>query len=127
MPFYSLGGGIRTLDLEDFDVDDQALCLRHRPDEGTPLKNGPTGERDVSLHPHVAAVGEDYIDGPNRFNVTDEYGRSPLITTRQGRPSLSTLQNWIYRITWPCKVGEPCPHDEDPETCEAANYDQASK
>ncbi|WP_327051138.1 hypothetical protein [Halomicrococcus gelatinilyticus] len=85
------------------------------------------GERDVSLEPHVANVVEDYIRGPNRHDVTDEYGRKPLITTQYGRPSLTTIQNWIYRITRPCEMGEACPHDEDPTTCEAAGNDGASK
>ncbi|WP_135828943.1 tyrosine-type recombinase/integrase [Halorussus halobius] len=120
-------GGIRALDLEDYDAEDRAVCFRHRPGEGTPLKNEGTGERDVSLQPHVATVVEDYISGPNRYDVTDEFGRKPLITTKQGRPSLSTVQNWIYRVTRPCEIGETCPHGEDPETCEAADYDRASK
>jgi integrase len=120
-------GGLRALDVDDYDRDDRALCFRHRPDEGTPLKNRSTGERDVSLRAHVATVVEDYLESPKRHDVEDEFGRSPLLTTSHGRPSLSTIQNWVYRVTRPCEIGEPCPHDEDPATCEAASYDQASK
>jgi len=119
-------GGIRALDLEDFDADDRALCFRHRPDTDTPLKNGDNGERDVSLKPHVANLVQDYIDSPNRHNLTDEYDRNPLITTRYGRPSLTTFQNWIYRITRPCVIGETCPHNYDPPTCEFNTHDKAS-
>ena len=120
-------GGIRALDLGDFDREDRALSFRHRPKKGTPLKNGEGGERDVSLASHVARVLEDYIDSPNRYDVTDDYGRAPLITTQFGRPSVSTLQNWIYRVTRPCEIGEPCPHDYDPQTCEFTHYDHASE
>ena len=80
-------GGIRALDLKDFDREERALCFRHRPDTGTSLKNGERGERDVSLAPNVVSVIADYIDSPNRHKVTDEYGRAPLLTTQQGRPS----------------------------------------
>lgn len=119
-------GGIRALDLDDFDATDHAVCFRHRPDTGTPLKNGENGERDVALKPHVAAVIEDYVSGPNRHTVTDDYDRRPLITSRYGRPSVSTFQNWIYRLTRPCVIGEPCPHDYDPPTCEYNTHDNAS-
>lgn len=111
-------GGIRALDLKDFDREERALCFRHRPNAGTFLKNGERGERDVNLAPNVASVIADYIDSPNRHKVTDEYGRAPLLTTQQGQPSLSTLQGWIYRVTRPCVIGEPCPHDYDPATYE---------
>ncbi|ELZ33407.1 phage integrase/site-specific recombinase [Halogeometricum pallidum JCM 14848] len=119
-------GGVRSLDLKDFDRDDRALCFRHRPKKGTPLKNGERGERDVSLAPHVAHVLEDYIESPNRYDTTDEYNRSPLITTKYGRPSVGTYQNWIYRFTRPCVIGEPCPHDYDPSTCNYTAHDRAS-
>lgn len=119
-------GGIRALDLQDFDHEDRALCFRHRPDQGTPLKNGERGERDVSLAPHVSHVLEDYTSSPNRHDVKDDYGRSPLITTKFGRPSVGTFQNWVYRDTRPCVIGEPCPHEKDPDTCEYMPFDQAS-
>lgn len=54
-------GGTRSLDLDDFDQEDHALCFRHRPEQGTPLKNGERGERDVALSPHVAHVLEDHV------------------------------------------------------------------
>ena len=119
-------GGIRALDLRDFDRDDRALCFRHRPKEGTPLKNGGRGERDVYLFPYVAQAVEDYINSPNRHKVTDNYDRHPLLTTKHGRPSVTTIQNWIYRITRPCVIGEECPHDYDPQTCEFMRHDRAS-
>lgn len=119
-------GGVRALDLEDFDKEDRALCFRHRPSTGTSLKNGERGERDVALAPHVAHVLEDYISSPNRHNVTDDFDRNPLITTKFGRPSVGAYQNWIYRITRPCVIGEPCPHDYNPSDCEFMGHDKAS-
>ncbi|WP_336327868.1 tyrosine-type recombinase/integrase [Halovenus sp. HT40] len=120
-------GGVRALDLEDFDQDDRALAFRHRPDTGTPLKNAEAGERDVSLSEPVATVISDYIDSPNRHNVVDDHGRDPLLTTEYGRPALSTYQNWIYRVTRPCVIGETCPHGYEPPTCEFMNHDSAHR
>jgi len=53
--------------------------------------------------------------------------RRPLLTTREWRPSVSTLQKWCYLLTRPCEIGNPCPHDEGPETFEAATYQGPSK
>lgn len=119
-------GGIRALDLKDFDQREMALSFEHRPETGTPLKNGKRGERDVNLTTPVCTVLEDYIDSPNRFSVLDEHNRHPLLTTKFGRPSASTIQNWIYNLTRPCEIGEPCPHDFDPNSCEFTRYDKAS-
>ena len=118
-------GGVRALDLEDFDADERVLCFRHRPETDTPLKNGEAGERDVALSNPVAAVIDDYVSSPNRPNVTDDNDRKPLLTTQYGRPSLTTIQSWVYRYTRPCVIGEPCPHDYDPNTCEYMPHDSA--
>jgi site-specific recombinase XerD len=117
-------GGLRALDLGDFDRKAPALEVRHRPPE-TPLKNGEWSERDVYLDDGVAEVIRDYIDGP-RLDVTDDTGRAPLITTREGRISLGTVKQDMYKITRPCEYGLECPHDRDPQTCEAMNTRKAS-
>jgi site-specific recombinase XerD len=119
-------GGLRALDLEDWDPEGRALEFRHRPSTGTPLKNGVTSERDVILKPWIAEVVQDYIEGP-RTDVLDENGRKPLITTYQGRPHLSTIQGWCYDVTRPCEIGDGCPHDRVIEDCEATHVDRASK
>lgn len=119
-------GGVRGLDLDDFDADDRALCFRHQPEQGTPLKNGDGGERDVGLSEYTTQVISDYVKSPDRHDVLDEFGRKPLITTEYGRPALSTYQNWIYRVTRPCIIGEPCPHGYDPEDCDYAETRNAS-
>ena len=118
-------GGIRALDLGDWDSEDRALQFRHRPPL-TPLKNGSTSERDVILKEQVAEVLDDYVSGP-RIDVIDDQGRKPLITTKRGRPGVSTLQRWIYCVTRPCVIGEECPHDRDPDECEAIPSQKASK
>jgi len=119
-------GGIRALDLSDFDPDEPALEIRHRPDTDTPLKNREWSERDVGLRDEVAQVVQDYIDGP-RVETEDEYGRVPLLTTNQGRIALGTIKQDMYCVTRPCTYGWECPHDRDPNECEAMNNDQSSK
>jgi site-specific recombinase XerD len=112
-------GGLRALDLEDYDPDDLWLRLKHRPDEGTPLKNGTDGERYVAIDGSLANTIDDYVEGPRR-ETRDEFERRPLLTTTHGRPTTSTLRDVVYRWTRPCVLsGSPCPHDRDPETCEA--------
>ncbi|RDZ38758.1 integrase [Haloferax sp. Atlit-47N] len=118
-------GDLHALDLKDFDKDENALSFVHRPETETRLKNGYKGERDVSIQPDVARVIEDYIRA-NRHSVQDDHGRFPLFTTTLGRASLGTIQQWAYRWTRPCVIGEGCPHDRDPSTCENADISQAS-
>lgn len=119
-------GGTRALDVNDFDVDERSLSFKHRPESDTPLKNGESGQRVISLTPHVARVIEDYIKGPNRHRVTDDHNRDPLLTTKNGRVALSTIQNWVYKWTRPCVIGEACPHGYDVESCEFLRSDSAS-
>lgn len=118
-------GSIRALDLDDWLPEEQILQVRHRPPE-TPLKNGDGGERDVNIASDVAAVVDDYLANSRRRRGGPD-DRESLIVTREGRPVVSTVQQWIYQVTRPCVIGDPCPHDEDPETCEAATYSGASK
>lgn len=121
-------GALRSLDLDDCELGDRSpgVELVHRPEKGTPLKNKERGERWVALSQRIARILQDYIDGP-REDVTDDYGRDPLVTTTHGRPSDSTLRDAIYRATRPCWVGKECPHDRDPEECEATELHKASR
>lgn len=115
-------GGLRALDVGDFDAEEGALSFRHRPKTDTPLKNGTHGERDVSLKPYVVEVVKDHLQSPHRHDVTDDHGRTPLITTEQGRPGKSTYRNWMYKWTQPCRIGEACPDGRDPDECEATDH-----
>ena len=78
----------------------------------------------IALDEKLARMLDDYIDGP-RIDKQDDYGRDPLISTTHGRPSTSTIRDTIYRLTRPCIYGG-CPHDQDPEECDATEFDHAS-
>ena len=118
-------GSLRGLDLRDYLPDEQALRLRHRPPE-TPLKNQDRGERMIALDERLVSLLDSYIDGP-RFDVIDDEGRNPLVTTRQGRPVSSTIRSIVYDWTRPCMIGKSCPHDRDPDDCEATDIHKASR
>ena len=120
-------GSLRSLDVKDYHTREPAIEINHRPEEGTPLKNKSGGERMVALGDEEAAVLDDYLKH-NRKDVTDDHGREPLLTTSKGRIGKVTIRRTTYRYSRPCTVTGSCPHDRDPEECDAAmNYDKASK
>jgi len=116
---------LRSLDVDDLRPDEHAVVLEHRPENGTKLKNGEAGERWVFLGPKWFQVVDEWV-AANRHDVTDEFGREPLITTEEGRPAGSSIYDWVNRITQPCHYGD-CPHDRDPAECEARESDAWSK
>lgn len=119
-------GAAQGLDVEDYDPSNQLLELRHRPQQGTRLKNGERGERFNAINDQVCNVVNAYLED-NRKRVMDGYDRKPLFTSRLGRPAKSTLRDSIYRITRPCVYTNQCPHDRDINDCEALNRNRASK
>lgn len=119
-------GAAHSLDVSDFETEEQALAIRHRPDYGTPLKNKQSGERICALSEEVCDVLEDYIS-VTRDEVTDDHGREPLFTTKYGRMHRSKIREMVYAVTRPCTYGQDCPHGRHPDSCEAATYTQASK
>jgi len=126
-------GAIRGLDLDDLDLDGShprlsgpAVHFVHRPEQGTPLKNQEKGTRWNRISEKTARYIEDYIEY-HRHEVTDDYGREPLITSEYGRQVGNTFRRTLYRVTRPCWRGEECPHDRDPDDCEATYLDKASK
>lgn len=118
-------GAIRGLDIGDYNRDEQYVVYLHRPEEGTPLKNNIKGQRAVSLPDRAADAINGYIE-KNRFDVRDDYGRKPLLTSQRGRPSNNTIRAWTYLATVPCLHSE-CPHGNDPESCEFLDYSKASQ
>jgi integrase len=108
-------GSAHSLDLEDIFLDENYVQLIHRPDEGTTLKNGKSGQRPVALTPDVSEVLADYIR-THRKDETDEYVREPLFTTAHGRMHGNTIRRLIYRVTAPCYRGVTCPDCEGDES-----------
>jgi len=118
-------GAIRGLDLRDFDADDRYVEFVHRPSTDTPLKNKLDGERMVGLgEPVVEALREYARNG--RHDIHDEHGRSPLFTSREGRPGTNTIRTWCYLATHPC-IAEDCPHGREMATCDYRHVHHASK
>jgi len=120
-------GAIRGLDLSDYNSDEQFVAFRHRPNEGTPLKNGEDGERVVGLPEEVCDLLDEYIRA-NRHEKFDDHGRKPLITSTVGRPSTNAVRAWMYQATVPCLHTE-CPHGRERQTCEFLedSYNNVSK
>lgn len=120
-------GSLRAVNLEDYDREEQFLAIVDRPDTGTPIKNGKSGQRLVSLSGEMCIVLNDYIR-VHRIDNDDQHGRDPLITTGRGRISESAIRTYCYKFTRPCKIGQDCPHGMEEEECEAASAtDHASK
>lgn len=113
-------GTLRALDVGDFDAEARCLDVRHRPEEGTPLKNQGAAERSIAVGEYWVSVISDYIEH-TRDDVSDAHGRHPLVTSTHGRLSEGAIREAIYRITQPCVLGD-CPHDRDPADCEARVY-----
>lgn len=118
-------GGLRSLDLEDFDEVRPALQLRHRADTATPLKRKEKSQRDVLISSETADVISDFIKN-TRPNVTDEYDREPLIATNHGRIAETSLQRYVYTATRPCHYTGGCPFDRDPEECNDNSWNGSS-
>ncbi len=107
-------GGANSLDVQDVDFEQGRIRLVHRPDEDTTLKNGKAGERLVAMTPALGELLEDYI-ADRRLDVTDDYGRDPLLTTNYGRMHRGTIRKRVYSVTAPCYRGETCPDCEGDE------------
>ncbi|WP_232702192.1 tyrosine-type recombinase/integrase [Halobacterium wangiae] len=123
---WHIGGRIscfRALDLGDYDDGDRVIRFRHRPP--TRLKDGSEHERNVALTDATADALDFYIER-ERAEKRDENGRTPLLTTRFGRPAESTLQTWAYQATQPC-VATACPHNRERATCHYTEKSHASK
>ena len=108
-------GSAHSLDVDDVFLDENYVQLTHRPDEGTTLKNGKSGQRPVALTPDVSEVLADYIR-IHWKDVTDEHGREPLFTTVHSRMHGNTIRRLTYRVTAPCYRGVTCPDCEGDES-----------
>lgn len=112
-------GAIRSLDLTDFMPESQSLRFRYRPEEGTSLKNDQGSERRVGLlRDGTMTAIQDYID-TQREDITDEYGRQPLLATHNGRVGTSTIRKTVYRWSCPKILGNKCSHGEEMTSSDA--------
>jgi len=119
-------GAAHSIDLDDYDREEQYIELRHRPEYGTRLKNKADGERFVALNAEVCDALDAYIQY-NRIEEEDDEGRKPLFTSRCGRAAKSSLRDSIYRISRPCEYTGDCPHDREIGSCEAMDRNKASR
>lgn len=108
-----------AFDLEDYNSEERYVEAVNREETGTRLKNGADGEREISISSEACQAIDGYIQA-KRNDVTDQYGRQPLITTRNGRIQKSTIRQYVYAWSRPCAIGTECPVEKDPETCQAA-------
>ena len=116
-------GGLIGRDVSDFDYEERVL--QYETLETTPLKNDEGSDREVTLYGEIPEIIQDYLDD-QRPAETDEEGREPLLTKGDGRISPSMLQKIAYMWTRPCEVGLGCPHDRDPDDCEAAQKNNSA-
>jgi site-specific recombinase XerD len=119
-------GTVLALDVDDYHADGMYVEVHHRPEDGTPLKNQEKAEREVNLHEWVREVLDDYV-ADRRPDVTDENDRRPLIATKHGRPSRTTLRKRIRCLTRPCECTGKCPRGRDLDECEATTYTYAAR
>lgn len=126
-------GALRGVDLKDVYLDELVIDFQDRPEKeeldqkGTPLKNGPDGQRKANISHELADLIQEYLDNPDRHEVTDEFGRQPLFTTKNGRPEVGTIRRDLYKLTRPCIYSDECPHDRDVDSCKAVENNHASK
>lgn len=119
--------GALALDKNDFvqTRDKSILQFRNRKSAGTALKNGNSGERDVTISEALRKTLVDYIEG-KREHVEDDYGRDPLFTTINSRVPRQRAYKTLVPITRPCVLTNNCPHDRVINDCDAAqSVDQA--
>lgn len=114
----------QALDIEDYHPDEGYLDVRNRP--STRLKNRGRGERQVNIKDELCRVIDDYLR-QNHPMVEDDDGRMPLLGSPYGRPHKNTLQAKVYTLTRPCHYANECPHNRDPNECEAMKNKWAAK
>jgi len=112
-------GALRSFDVKDFLPDEKALKLRNRPAKGTRLKNGDASERSVALLRDKSVEAIQAFIEEQRVEISDEYDRRPLLTTRSGRIGSSTIRKIVYRWSCPTAIGNECEHDEEMTTSDA--------
>ncbi|AFZ74830.1 tyrosine-type recombinase/integrase [Natronobacterium gregoryi] len=93
--------GAVALDVGDLDQTKRKLEFVDRKEEGTALKNGRKGVRNVTLSEDLIHVLTDYIE-VNRHDVRDDFNRRPLFTTPHKRLERQRAYKNIVGYTRPC-------------------------
>jgi len=119
-------GSLVSLDIKDYDPEQQRPELRHRPKTGTTLKNGEEGKRLLALNPYVCEVLDAWV-AHRRPDALDEYDREPLLTTKHGRIAGTTIREAVYKSTRPCYYSDDCAHGRDFDDCEGSSYGYHSR
>ena len=119
-------GTVRAIDIDDYHSKRQYIEIRHRPETGTPLKNGEKAERQVNLNEETCNILDDYIE-IHRKELPEGTRRKALFTTGHGRMSKTTIRKNMYAITRPCHVTNECPHGRNMNECDATSYTLASR
>jgi site-specific recombinase XerD len=117
-------GATIGLDIRDYNPEEQSLELVHRPQTGTPLKNGTTSERFVAVNDRVCRVLDDWLE-VNHPGVTDEHERQPLLASKFDRLSRNRARSITYEYTRPCVFADTCPHDREIDACESSGNRKA--
>lgn len=116
-------GAVNSVDLDDVHLQEEYIDLVDRPEEGTTLKNGAGGKRPVAITAGLADLLGEYIEN-RRFDVDDDYGRRPLLTSENGQLSRSGIRRCVYVVTATCFRDRPCPdcnHGSDKKCREAVS------
>lgn len=91
-------GAAHSVDVADVEFGQNRIEHVHRPDQETTLKNGKSGERLIAITSDLTELLVDY-GKIKRHYIADEYGRKPLLTTRQARMTRSSMRRIMNRIT----------------------------
>jgi site-specific recombinase XerD len=96
--------GLRAIDLGDiYENGGGGWVINLRDREDTSLKDSDEHERVVNIRQDTWELIKDYVNN-HRKDVTVN-GRKPLITTRHGRASPSTVRTAVYKATCPNRTG----------------------
>ena len=114
--------GAISLDVRDVTTEsgEYMLKFRNRRSTGTSLKNGNKSERNVSISENLWTTLQNYIEGPNRSDITDDYDRDPLFTTPTKRATRQRAYKDYTALSRPCVTSNACPHDRIIDDCDAA-------
>ncbi|WP_345779426.1 tyrosine-type recombinase/integrase [Natrinema sp. SYSU A 869] len=99
---------VNALDVDDYNPGEQYIEVHHRPETDTPIKNKKDGERLVALSDDICMLLDDWIE-EKRPNVTDDFGREPLVATRRAARTRLRFGSTSTRRPDRASVGQNAP------------------